>query len=158
MVSRDSFPTASDDNAIVWVPLVAGGGDVAFQRFQAIDGAETGFVGCVTSSVYATCARVGNATFGFQLRGSLPNGLVFAVLSTLESPFVCSACPVVPDLATAVVLTAGNTSVLGDARVALPIPNQPGLQGLSITGQFVYLAGPCLGAFRTTDAVRATIQ
>jgi hypothetical protein len=107
----------------------------------------------------AHCAILANA--GFELgvidaRASVP---AFLAVSAGRAELPCGGCILIPDLGTGLVIGAGSTDALGNAALALPLPNDPSLSGAVLYEQWLLLNGSsCAGALELSSALRVQIQ
>jgi hypothetical protein len=151
--------TSPNEGAVVFIPIVGGQGDVTLRLLRADDGIRTELdIACTAGSVFAPCARAGNANYGLVLRGAAPNELTLVVHSLGLMNFPCSGCLIGPDTTIGIVDFLGATSANGRIRAALPLPGGATVVGTTVHSQFVLFGGPCLGHFRGTECISATLQ
>lgn len=154
--------TGADNNdaLVVWqsFDLATNTGDTYLRRFAGDDG----FVrrvadGCGAGGEFAAkCARGGNSTFRFELRGGPPNAQAFLVLAATRLNLVCGPCVLVPDpwLGFAAGFTGTNAS--GDASWLLVLP--PGVGGIDLYAQWLGTGSLCLSGLDLSSAALVRVQ
>jgi hypothetical protein len=154
-----SSANATNDGAVVFVPIVGGQGDVTLRLLRADDGLRTDLdIACTPGRPLAPCARAGNANFGVVLRGAAPNELTLVIHSLGLMNFNCNPCAIGPDTAIGIISFLGATSAAGGIRAPLALPPGAAAIGATLHSQFVLFGGQCLGNFRGTGGISATLQ
>ncbi|MFY9343486.1 MAG: hypothetical protein WAT39_13400 [Planctomycetota bacterium] len=149
---------AADTGAIAWNPLSGTSGNVAMQQYSGVGGIVAKLAdGAFGVDVVSGCARAGHANFGIELHGATPATPAFALfaLQRLDAP--CGLALLVPDFTTGFVVTLGNTSAGGVARLAFDIPPGP-FAPIDCYVQFATFGSMCFGLVDVSDAVQITIQ
>ncbi len=150
----------NNEALLVWQSFdIAGStGDIRSVRFAGADG----FVqrvadGCgAGGELAAKCARGGNSSFRFELRGGPANAQAFLVLAAARIDLVCGSCLLVPDpwLGFAAGFTGTNAS--GDASWLLALP--PGIGGIDLYAQWLGTGSLCLSGLDLSSAARVRVQ
>lgn len=161
MAWRYTSSTADNNDAlIVWQSFVlaTSSGDIAYQRFGALDGTATNVGdGCGSGGfLHGKCARGGHTSFRFELRGANPSGTAMLVLSPVRGDLACGACTLVPDpwLGFVAGFTATNTA--GDASWPLALP--AGVGGIGLYAQWLSTGSQCFAGLDLSNAVRLTLN
>ncbi|MBK8097032.1 MAG: hypothetical protein IPK26_07995 [Planctomycetes bacterium] len=154
--------TAFDNNhtMIVWQSFVVASstGDIAYQRFGAIDGTTT-YVGpgCgVGGFLHTKCARAGNSAFRFELRGAAASGTALLVLSPTRVDLPCGSCTLVPDPWLGFVAGFTGTNATGDASWPLSLP--AGVGGMQLYAQWVSTGTQCFSGLDLSNAARVSLN
>ena len=161
VASRFSGGVLTGEALFAWEQNAPGAntGTIMAHRYDAIDGAKFDLGGGCGSGgeALAACARVGHSDFELRLRGAPPLQLTFAVFGFASSTQqVCGSCTLFPDLnqsATFLTMTNGR----GQARIALPLPNDSSLRGLNFWEQWIVPqpSNPCMLNVRVRHVERA---
>lgn len=158
---------SEDDALMVWSErdAVSSVNTGYAQRYRADDGVNVTLGGRCGSPGYgyASNAKVGNADFAARLVDSRPGQAAWLVFSSTRIDLPCGACTLVPDPFQGILL-ATTTSAAGVADVALPIPNDPSINGAVFFHQWLVslpagtLATCASLGTEVSDALQTTIQ
>lgn len=150
---------SADNGAVAWVPISGAQGNLSMQRYAANGGTVTQVAeGPFGDSCVSGCARVGHANFGVELHGGTPAAATFALFATDRIDAPCGTNTIVPDFLNGFVVSLGNTSAAGVARMAFNIPNNAALSGFVFYVQFAKAGSTCFGAFDLSSALQITLQ
>lgn len=112
-------------------------------------------VGGSTPSLFAEPLYLGNAGFGYRIRGAPPGGSALVALSTQRQDQLVGGLQVYLDLGGIFVTHSAPVDGLGQALLPFPLPgpDDPGLAGLEVYAQAAVTDPASPGALGTTQAV-----
>ena len=105
-------------------------------------------------------AVIPNPTFGLVAEDAAPNAsLALLVSPLLGNTDLGNGCTLWLDVTASLTLASATADSQGLARIAVPVPSDPSLEGATLVFQAVELVtgGPVFGAFELSNGLRVQI-
>jgi len=143
---------------------VSSQGDIEARRWDSRDGEIAdlgGGCGSDEGRAYANCAIIGNANFEARVISELPSAPAFLIGSSNYSGLPCGSCQLKPDPYSGWVV-ATTTDAFGQASLAVAIPSDTSIQGMSLYIQWLISEPISPGCYLfgadMTNGLRLTIE
>ncbi len=159
-------PTGRDEESLITFGTTGSRNGVFLRQYRHDDGDTANLGGgcqaggTANAQIQDQCAVIGNANHRVLVRGANPGGTAYLLIGTELLRTGCKNCRLFPDPFSSFVVGASIDSD-GYASVALPIPDQTALRGLTLYEQWILpgVNGPsCFVGASVTDALSVTIQ
>jgi hypothetical protein len=105
-------------------------------------------------------AVIPNPGFGLRIETAAPGASLAVLVSALPGNLdLGNGCRLWTDVATTLSLASATADGQGEARVGVPVPNDPSLEGADLNFQAVELVngGPVFGAFELSNGLRVRL-